>query len=87
MVRQQWEDEEEANHDILQQHDAEVSQRLVGIESDSLTGDMALLPLSFGGLGLRSPVRTSPAAHWASWADCLHPSEDPGVDRLIITRL
>ena len=25
-----------------------------------------------GGLGLRSAVRTAPAAHWGSWADCLH---------------
>ena len=28
-------------------------------------------PLSLGGLGLRSAVRTSAAAHWASWADTL----------------
>ena len=29
------------------------------------------LPLSKGGLGLRSAVRSREAAHWASWADCL----------------
>ena len=29
------------------------------------------LPLSKGGLGLRSAVRSRVAAHWASWADCL----------------
>ena len=28
------------------------------------------LPLSKGGLGLRSAVRSRVAAHWASWADC-----------------
>ena len=31
----------------------------------------ASLPLSLGGLGLRSAVRTSHPASWASWADCL----------------
>ena len=29
------------------------------------------MPLSLGGMGLRNVVRTSPAAFWASWADCL----------------
>ena len=47
------------------------------------------MPLSFGGLGLRSAVRTSPAAHWASWAECLPTFQKryPGVSRLIIRRL
>ena len=64
-------------------------QRLVGIEGDSLTEDMARLPLCFGGLGLRSAVRTSPAAHWVSWADSLptFQKRHPGVARMIITRL
>ena len=31
------------------------------------------LPLRLGGMGLRSATRTSHAAYWASWADCLHP--------------
>ena len=35
-------------------------------------GRWGSLPLHMGGLGLRSAVRTAPAAHWASWADCLH---------------
>ena len=35
------------------------------------TRDTATLPLSLGGLGLRSAVRTSPSAFWTSWADCL----------------
>ena len=33
--------------------------------------ELASLPLSLGGLGLRNASRTRPAAHWASWADCL----------------
>ena len=66
---------------FAEQHDAKVwrcLQRLVGIEGDSLTKDMASLPLCFGGLGLRSAVRTSPVAHWASWADCL-PTIQSGI--------
>ena len=76
---------------FAEQHDAiewRCLQRLVGIEGDSLTEDMARLPLSFG-LGLRSAVRTSPAPHWASWADCFPTLQErhPGVGRLIVTRL
>ena len=33
-------------------------------------GTIATLPMSLGGLGVRSAVRTSGPAHWASWADC-----------------
>ena len=36
---------------------------------DVLTRGTATLPLSLGGLGLRSAARTREAAHWASWAD------------------
>ena len=32
---------------------------------------LATLPMRSGGLGLRSAVRTGPAAYWASWADTL----------------
>ena len=32
---------------------------------------LAILPMRSGGLGLRSAVRTGPAAYWASWADTL----------------
>ena len=31
----------------------------------------ATLPLSLGGLGLRSAMRTRVPAHWSSWTDCL----------------
>ena len=33
---------------------------------------LANVPLSKGGLGLRSAVHLRFAAHWGSWADCLH---------------
>ena len=39
--------------------------------------DMATLPLSMGGLGLRSAFRLRQAAHWASWGrDCLEMIRD-----------
>ena len=31
--------------------------------------NLATLPMRKGGLGLRSALRTAPAAFWASWAD------------------
>ena len=42
----------------------------VPVETIALNDTMSL-PLSKGGLGLRSAVRSREAAHWASWADCL----------------
>ena len=39
------------------------------------------LPLSKGGLGLRSAVRSRVAAHWASWADCLPMVQAPASCR------
>ena len=33
--------------------------------------DIATMPLALGGLGLRSAIRRSAPAYWASWADCL----------------
>ena len=38
-------------------------------ESDELARKVASLPARMGGLGLRSAVRTSPAAFWAAWVD------------------
>ena len=35
------------------------------------TRQLATLPLSLGGLGLRSAIRTKQSAYWASWADSL----------------
>ena len=40
-------------------------------QTDGLAARKATLPLRGGGLGLRSAVRTGPAAYWASWADTL----------------
>ena len=40
-------------------------------QCDPLARDAASLPLSMGGLGLRSAVRTSNSAFWASWAGSL----------------
>ena len=37
----------------------------------SLVRRQAQLPLRYGGLGLRSCVRTAPAAYWSSWADSI----------------
>ena len=39
------------------------------MQCDPLVEDAVSLPLSMGGLGLRSAVRTSNSAFWASWAD------------------
>ena len=46
-------------------------------------------PLILGGLGLRSAVRTSESAYWASWADCLPMIEEmhPEVATEFVTRL
>ena len=46
-------------------------QRILGAEIPAELWEVAVLPLSFGGLGLRSGSRVSPAACWSSWADCL----------------
>ena len=47
--------------------------RILGRSSewDITTQEVASLPLSLGGLGLRNAVRTSPSAYWASWSDSL----------------
>ena len=62
-------------------HDEAVLQafsRLLGAEGviDGSLADWARqmrLPCRFAGLGLRSAVRTSPTAYWASWNDCIGP--------------
>ena len=38
---------------------------------DRSARDMASLPLAFGGMGLRSAVRTAPPAYWSRWEDAL----------------
>ena len=43
----------------------------VDLSSDPSVRESASLPLSLGGLGLRSAVGLRKAAFWASWCDCL----------------
>ena len=49
----------------------------------------ATTPLILGVLGLRSAVRTSESAYWASWPECLPMMQErhPEVDREFVTRL
>ena len=49
----------------------------------------ATAPLILGGLGLRSAVRTSESAYWASWADCIPMMRErhPEVAIEFVTRL
>ena len=48
--------------------------------------DAAALPLSLGGLGLRSACRMRVPAYWASWADCfgmIHQRHPDVADQLV----
>ena len=51
--------------------------------------EIATLPMRLRGLGLRSTRRTSPAAHWASWADALHMVSQrlPGMAKDVVAQL
>ena len=57
-------------------------------QSDTVRAS-ATAPLILGGLILRSAVRTSESACWASWADCLPMMRErhPEVAREFVTRL
>ena len=76
-------------------HDARVWQCLCNILKipedfvSNLHRRAATLLLSLGGLGLRSAVRTSVPAHWASWADVLPMIRDrhPAVATMIVNAL
>ena len=46
--------------------------RLLESDIPDTSWEVANLPFSIGGLGLRKGSRISVAAYWASWADCLH---------------
>ena len=41
------------------------------LADDGLAKDVATLPGRLGGLGLRSAIRSGPAAYWASWVNAL----------------
>ena len=66
----------EAVAECARGHDRDLWQFLENIlrndldQCDPSTRDSPTLPLSLGGLGLRSAVRTR-SAHWSIWADCL----------------
>ena len=51
--------------------------------------DTATLPLALGGFGLRSAIRRSAPAYWASWADCVsmihkrHPTASAALVRAL----
>ena len=56
-------------------HDASLRRalsQLVAAPPTHMFWDVACLPFSRGGMGLRSAVLTSGVAYWASWADNLH---------------
>ena len=62
---------------------------IVPDQCDALSKDAATLPLSMGGVGLRSAVRTSVPASWASWADSISMIRErhPSVANMIIEAL
>ena len=63
-------------------------QALLGIEgAPELARMLSNLPLSRGGLGLSCAVRSSMAAHWSSWADCVHmiKQRHPEVAEIMLT--
>ena len=80
---------------VAKTHDARVWQCLCDILKipedcvGNLHKEAATVPLSLGGLGLRSAVRTSVPAHWASWADVLPMIRDrhPVVATTIVNAL
>ena len=62
---------------VAQAHDAGLWRWMCAVlgvgedQCDVLAKEAASLPQSLGGVGLRSAVRTSNSAFWASWADSL----------------
>ena len=62
---------------LAEVHDTHMQECLLALFNSSpalaadITKRVASLPLRYGGCGLRSAVRTSPAAYWGAWADVL----------------
>ena len=55
-------------------HDASLRRclsQLLDFDPNTVYWDLANLPLSLGGLGLRSATLMSRPAYWSSWAECL----------------
>ena len=66
----------EAVEEFARRHDAGLWQCLcdvLGIDpgQETTVKETAVLPMSLGGLGLRSALKLRVPAFWASWADCL----------------
>ena len=73
-------------------HDASLRRalsQLLAAPPTHMFWDVACLPFSRGGMGLRSAVLTSGAAYWASWADSLHmiKQRHPAVPNQILHEL
>ena len=73
-------------------HDASLRRvlcSLLGVDPSFLFWNVASLPLSLGGLGLRSASLLSRAAYWASWADSLQMVQQrhPAVSHQILRSL
>ena len=85
----------EAVEGFARRHDQDMMECLSSIlhtnfaEWSDEARDIATLPMSLGGLGVRSAVRTSGPAHWASWADCLAMVQErhPDVASLFVDQL
>ena len=85
----------EAVEGFARRHDQHMMECLSSILHTNLAEwsdearDIATLPMSLGGLGVRSAVRTSGPAHWASWADCLAMVQErhPDVASLFVDQL
>ena len=80
------------SEEFAQAHDEGVWRcfsRIMGLSPSCDARIQASLPLCEGGLGLRSAMRSRPAAHWASWADALKmiKQRHPGVADMIVRSL
>ena len=75
-----------SEHDVATQS---CLSRLLGAGLTQDAQDLASLPLSLGGCGLRSASRSKEAAHWASWADSLRMihQRHPDVAALMVRAL
>ena len=73
-------------------HDAGLWQclsNILRIDPDATVRDAACMPLSLGGVGLRSAYRTRVPAFWVSWSDCLPmiQARNPDVAAALVNEL
>ena len=74
------------------QHDAALRRglsQLVSVPPSSMNWDVASLPFTMGGMGLRSAELTSGAPYWSSWADCLEmiAARNPSIADVIVAQM